>query len=490
MAQLPQNQKPIRYIVPLNLAGPDYTTYSSNLNRQTCINWYPVMGGPDAKVPAALFPTHGAALVSAVGLGPHRGSIEHLGELYIVSGSRLVKMDTAEAFTTIPGNLATDTGRVSMESNGAFGNQILIVDGSQGYIFDGTTLAVTTDTDFPANPSIVKYMDGVAILTTLNTGKWYISNTNNFDSWNALKFANAERDRDNLVAPEVNNRDIMLFGEYTSEVGTNTGGFPFPFETYSNGLFDKGCAAKFSVAKADDFVHWLSKDRRGTVQVLKAKGIAYKIVSSKALGQTLSTYTTISDAEAFCYSEKGVTFYQLTFPTENVTWVYNTSIDNPEYAWFQKRTGVNKHLASTYTAFNNKQYVGSSSGPNLYRLDSSTYKDGEDYIIRERTSSSIHSEGSRNHLIHRKLELEFEAGTGLVSGQGSDPQVSVDWSDDGGHIWSNVRTRSVGKRGEYSGRVVLTGLGKSRNRIYRIRVSDPVKWVLIEGYLDVEETVT
>lgn len=489
MPKFPQNQKPIQYTIPLNLAGPDYTTYSSNLNRQTCINWYPVMGGPDAKTPAALFPTHGATLVNQAGLGPHRDAIEHLGELYIVSGSRLVKMDTSEVFTTISGNLSTSTGKVSMASNGAFGNQILIVDGTKGYIFDGTTLADSTDTDFPANPSTVRYMDGVAILTTLNSGIWYICDTNDFDSWTATKFANAERDPDNLIAVEVNNRDIMLFGEYTTEVGTNTGGYPFPFETYSNGLFDKGCAAKFSVSKADDFVYWLSKDRRGAVQVLKAKGISYKIVSSKALGQILSTYDTISDAEGFCYSEKGITFYQLTFPTENVTWVYNTSIDNPEYAWFQKRTGANKHLASTYVAFNNKQYVGSSSSANLYRLENDTYKDGSDYIIRERVSGPIHSEGSRNHLIHRKLELEFEAGTGLIAGQGNDPQVALDWSDDGGHTWSNVRSRSVGKRGEYSNRVIFTGLGRSMNRIYRVRVSDPVKWVLIEGYLDVEETV-
>ena len=490
MAQLPQNQRPIRYTVPLNLAGPAYTSYSPSLNSQTCINWYPTLGGPDSKAPAALFPTHGTLLVGEVGNGPHRGAIEHKGKAYFVSGTRLVEMDSTEALTTIPGNIATSTGRISATSNGDFGHQILIVDGSNGYIFDGTSLALVSDVDFPANPSIVKYMDGVAILTTINSGIWYICNTNDFDSWTSTKFANAERDPDNLVAVEVNNRDIMLFGDYTTEVGTNTGGSPFPFEAYNNGLFDKGCAAKYSVAKADDFVYWLSKDRRGAVQVLKAKGISYKAVSSQALQQTLSTYTDISDAEAFCYSEKGTIFYQLTFPTERVTWVYNTSIENPEYAWFQKKTDGTRHIASTYLAFNNKQYVGSYQNSDLYTLNSTTYTDGTDYIIRERTSSVIHSQGSRHNLIHRKLELEFEMGTGLVTGQGSDPKVTVDWSDDGGNTWSNTRTRSAGGIGQYNKRIIFTGLGMSRNRIYRVRVSDPVKWVLIEGYLDVEETVT
>ena len=489
MPKFPQNQKPIRYTIPLNLAGPAYSSYSSNLNAQTCINWYPTLTGPDAKVPAALFPTHGTVLVGAVGSGSHRGAIEHNSKAYFVSGSRLVEMGTNETLTTIPGNITTDIGRVSMASNGAFGNQTIIVDGSAGYIFNGTTLAPVSAPDFPANPSIVKYMDGVAILTVLNSGTWYISNTNNFDSWTSTKFANAERDPDNLVSVEVNNRDIMLFGDYTTEVGTNSGGSPFPFEVYTNGLFDKGCAAKFSVSKANDFVYWLSKDRRGSIQVLKAKGISYKPVSSKALDQMFSTYTTISDAEAFCYSEKGVAFYQITFPTEKVTWVYNTSIDDPEFAWFQKKTGSGRHIASTYLAFNNKQYVGSFANKDLYRLDANTYKDGVDFIIRERTSSSVHSDGSRHNLIHRKLELEFEMGTGLVTGQGSDPKVTLDWSDDGGHTWANARTRSVGGKGEYSKRIIFTGLGMSKNRTYRVRVSDPIKWVLIEGYLDVEETL-
>ncbi len=488
MAKVPQNQPPIRYTLPLQLSGPAYTSYSSNINAQTCINWYPAPAGPGAKVPTALFPTHGAVLVDAVGTGSHRGAIEHKGKAYFVSGSQLIEMDTAEAFTTISGSISTSSGNVSMASNGAFGNQILLVDGSAGYIFDGTSLTAITDADFPANPSTVRYMDGVAILTVLSSGVWYISDTNDFTSWTATKFANAERDPDNLVAVEVNNRDIMLFGDYTTEVGTNTGGSPFPFETYNNGLFDKGCAAKFSVAKADDIVYWLSRDRRGSIQVLKAKGISYKAISSKALEQTLSTYTTISDAEAFCYSEKGTIFYQISFPTENVTWVYNTSIPDSEFAWFQKKTADHRHIASTYLAFNNKQYIGSYANENLYRINSTTYKDGTDYIIRERTSSTIASNGSRKNLIHRKLELEFEMGTGLVTGQGSDPQVTLDWSDDGGHTWSNARSRSAGGIGQYNKRIIFTGLGMSRNRIYRVRVSDPVKWVLIEGYVDVEET--
>ena len=488
MTVLPQNLKPIEYTIPIGLAGSAYVSYSPSLNNQTCINWRPILGGPDSSTPSALFPTHGVTQVTYSGSGIHRGAIEHLGKGYFVIGNRLIEMDTNENFTTISGNLSTSTGRVSMASNGNFGNQIIIVDGTNGYIFDGVSLTTITDPDFPAGPRTVKYMDGVAILTVDNSGAWYICETNDFSDWVATRFANAERDPDNLISNEVNNRDIMLFGQYTTEVGLNNGGNPFPFEVYANGLFDKGIAARFSVAKANDFVFWLSRDRTGAIQVLKAKGTSYTPVSSQALDQLLSTYDTVSDAEAFCYSEKGTIFYQITFPTEGTTFVYNLSINNPELAWFQKKSGTTRHLASTYIAFNGQQYIGDYASANIYKLDATSYKEGSAYIIRERTSGTIRSQDNRKSLIHRRLEIIFETGTGLVTGQGSAPQVALDWSDDGGRTWSNTRTQSLGGIGEYSNRVIFNTLGMAYHRIYRVRVSDPVKWVLLEGYLNVEET--
>jgi len=62
----------------------------------------------------------------------------------------------------------------------------------------------------------------------------------------------------------------------------------------------------------------------------------------------------------------------------------------------------------------------------------------------------------------------------------------LDWSDDGGHTWSSERTVSFGKIGEYSHRARFTRLGSSRERYYRIKVTDPVNWVLLEGHLQAE----
>jgi hypothetical protein len=488
MPIIPSQQKFSRQVVPLGLAGGAYTNLSSNVNAQTCINWYVVPAGPGARTKAALYPTPGTTLVQSVGAGPHRGAIEHKGKTYFVSGAEFIEMDAGGNFTAISGVLPTTSGRVDMCSNGDFGDQVLVVDGADGYVFNGTTLAVIADSDFPANPTSCVYLDGRAIVTFADSGVWYISDLNDFTAWTATQFANAERDPDNLVRAFVNNRDLILFGDYTTEIGTNTGASPFPFEMYSNGLFDIGCAARFSVAKASNKVHWLSQDRRGKKQIQVSTGTDYKPLSTPAVDYQISTYESVSDAHAFTYAEYGMDFYQITFPTAGVTWVCNLTVFDvaPEFAWFQKKTGSSRHVASTYVYYNNTHYVGAWDSSNIYSMESGAYLDDTTAITRERALGVVATDINRR-LRHYGIEFMFEAGTGLVSGQGSDPQIALDWSDDGGHVWSNARTMSLGEIGEYGKRMMEKHLGSARQRIYRIRASDPVKLVGSEAYLDVEE---
>lgn len=64
-----------------------------------------------------------------------------------------------------------------------------------------------------------------------------------------------------------------------------------------------------------------------------------------------------------------------------------------------------------------------------------------------------------------------------------DPQLMIQWSDDGGHTWSNVHTVNCGQVGNYTTRAVLRRLGRSRDRVYRITASDPVPWRIADAYL-------
>lgn len=86
------------------------------------------------------------------------------------------------------------------------------------------------------------------------------------------------------------------------------------------------------------------------------------------------------------------------------------------------------------------------------------------------------------------LQLDCESGVGLDStGLGTDPLVSLRWSDDGGHTWSNKHYRKLGKIGKTGTRVIWRRLGsteKLRDRVYEITVTDPVKRAFTAAELD------
>lgn len=67
---------------------------------------------------------------------------------------------------------------------------------------------------------------------------------------------------------------------------------------------------------------------------------------------------------------------------------------------------------------------------------------------------------------------------------GVDPKAMLQWSDDGGHTWSNEHWVSIGKIGEYKRRAIWRRLGSSRDRIYKVTISDPVKVVMLGAYLE------
>jgi hypothetical protein len=86
-------------------------------------------------------------------------------------------------------------------------------------------------------------------------------------------------------------------------------------------------------------------------------------------------------------------------------------------------------------------------------------------------------------ITHDKLWIEFDTGVGLLSGQGSDPQVMLRYSDDG-ETWSNEKWRSLGNTGQYGKQVAWTGLGQSRLRVYETVITDPVKCHITGAFLN------
>ena len=78
----------------------------------------------------------------------------------------------------------------------------------------------------------------------------------------------------------------------------------------------------------------------------------------------------------------------------------------------------------------------------------------------------------------------MQTGVGLPSGQGSDPQVWLSLSNDGGQTWGNEKIGYLGAIGAYRKRVRFLRLGQGRERVMRLQLSDPIGTALIAANIE------
>jgi len=404
--------------------------------------------------------------------------------LYTVTGNTVYRIDTTPTATALATTLDTSSGNVWMSDNGI---NMMIVDGTSGYIVTGTTLTKITDADFPV-PSSLTFQDGYYIVTESGTGRIYISDSYGGTDWDALDYSTAEGNPDDVLVAISDHREVWLPGVLTTEVFYNSQDPDFPFERITGSFIEAGIGAVASIVKADNTLFWLSDK----AQVIRASGYTPVYISTPRIEKEIAGYSTWSDAIGFSYTHDGHIFYCLTFPTADKTLVYDITVSQKLGfpAWHRRTSQITglythgRHRANCYAKFDNKHIVGDFENGNLYYFDASNYTDNDNIIRAVHYAPSISKDG---HMIfHHRLESEFKMGVGIVTGQGSEPKAMLDWSDDGGRTWSNEHWRSMGKIGEYDARAIWRRLGKSRSREYRQTITDPVERVLYGGTLQAE----
>ena len=469
--------------------GGAYTARSPNLNAQRSVCWFPVIDQEDAKSIIAMYGTPGCkrfALVEAESTDTIIRAVWPFGAVvYVVIGDRVYSV-ASDGTPTLLGTITTASGNVFMADNGT---EVLIVDGTfNGYYISGGVLTAIPDADFPTATSCT-FQDGYFIVTVASTGQIWISGLYDVTTWDPLDFSTAEGSPDNALNVSSNAHDLWIFGALSAEVFYNSGNADFPFERIQGAFLEVGTGAAASVCKIEGVFYWLTEKR----QVVRNVGYQFEAISTEHIEYAISQYTTISDARSWSYTLEGHIFYVLTFPTEDKTWVYDVKTrfwhEWQSYSNAQESVPYARHRGNCACWYNGKTIVGDYENGRLYELDMATYTDNLEYIRRVRAAQTINRE--RYNVVHDELEIEFEMGVGLSTGQGSDPQAMLDWSDDGGHTWSSEAWESlgltVGGIGEYSKRARWQRLGISRNRVYRVTVTDPVKCVIIAAYLRVRD---
>lgn len=465
----------------IGLVGPTSEQRSLPFDAQRTINFYPVFDQQGKEV-AALYGTPGKSLFAVAGAGPGRGCFTSTnGRAFTVSGTQLYEV-LANGTTVSRGSLDQSTGNVTIAENPT---QLAICDGFSLYIltYSNNAYAKVTDPDFPAaGAGTVVFIDGYFIVNENNSGRFFISALNNGLAWAALDFATAESSPDNLRACVNGIGQLWLFGTTTTEIWTNTGDSAFPFRRISGAIMEVGILSPFSPASVDNAVLWVGADEFGQGIVYRTQGFSPARISTPPIEKRIQEATAPEDIRGFVYQEDGHVFYVLTGGGLETSLVYDLTTQqwherarlNPEGVFEQDK--AYDHMF----AFGRHLVIDRING-NVYEQSLSIYMDGDEPLAAERVYTHLSDEGQR--IRYNALEIGFETGVGLQTGQGSAPTVSLQLSKDGARTWSDWQQASIGAAGQYQTKVQFRRLGVAEQMTFKIRITDPVKRNVIGSYL-------
>lgn len=297
----------------------------------------------------------------------------------------------------------------------------------------------------------------------------------------ALSFGSKDGAPDDLVTLIVDHREIYLLGESSSEVWIDQGTIPFPFTRIPGTSTQHGIAAPFSVARFGNSFAYLSRNNRGQAQVVQMNGYVPQRISTHAVENTLVNQN-VDDAIAWTYQLEGHEVYVISFPTLNLTWCYDAASGMWHKWLYTNNLGQYERARGNCCAvFQGQVMVGDYANGKVYKLDKNNYTDDGQHVRRLRRAPHLVTDFQRQYF--DELQIQFQPGVGLATGEGENPQAMLRWSDNGGSTWSNEYWTSIGRMGKYANRAIWRRLGWARDRVYEVTISDPVKAVIVSANL-------
>ena len=451
------------------------------------MNWYcETIEDPAGKSPIAMYPSPGLATTSAVGLnGPPRGLFLFNGRAFAVAGSHFYELFATAA--------PIDRGLVSRDARPVYmvggPNQILISSAGVLSVFDLTANTLTAVNASQLAGSVagrIGYLDGFFVVLFKDSGKFQYSSPDDATTWDPLNAAVVSVFPDNVQSFVVNYRELIFIGLKQSQAYYDSGNL-FTFDVDPSGFIEQGTCAPDSVQKLDNSVFFISGSDMGQGIVYRLNGFSPVRISNHAVEFALSTYPKISDAIAYTYVDQGHSFYHLYFPTANKSWRYDIATGFWHEVGFWNGSSFDAHRSQCHVFAFGQHLVGDWRTGSIYSMSINNVQDFGNIIRRVRKAPHVSSENE--WIFHYSLQVDLEVGLGpmppLLDGQGKprDPQAMLRWSDDGGKTWSNTYALGVGQAGQYKKRVIWRRLGRSRDRVYELSVTDPIAWRVIDAYL-------
>jgi len=395
---------------------------------------------------------------------------------------------------------------------------------SVGVTMYGLNFSVLPSTDGAfSGANTVDIIDNYFVYNNPTTQQWGASDLLSPIS-QSTSYALKDGAPDDLVALIVDHREIYLMGEISSEVWTDVGAVPFPFQRIPGTSTQHGIAAPFSLARLGNSFAYVSRNNRGQAQIMQMKGYLPERISTHAVENTLANQY-VADAISWTYQLEGHEVYVITFPTLNLTWAY----DNATQMWHKwlytaSDNTYQRHRGNCCANFQGMVLVGDYSNGKIYELDKTNYTDDGQNVRRLRRAPHLVTDFQRQYF--DELQIQFQPGVGttglsrstvvqqtnnpdpyyiypeatltigpfdvftignasgvVISSTTTNPQAMLRWSNDGGSTWSKEYWVQIGGLGKYKNRAIWRRLGMARDRVFEVSITDPVNAVIVSANL-------
>lgn len=404
------------------------------------INCYAEDIGPEGKIQLPIYACDGFnsfATLPGVAAGVTRGML-NLDDttLYVVTGTRLQRVDTAGAVTHMQ-ELATSGYAYFARNRKTPNAQVALVtsDGLFRVIENNSVSTPSVPADIPSELfNSCCAIDGYIVIT-LSNGEFQITAIDEATSLDALEFATAQSNPDGLTRAVVRGGELVLAGPRSIEFWNNTGAADFPFERVQAvriGLYAPASMVPVvaTIEGSVDTVAFAASNVDGAyIGVMLLGGYEGRKISPPALDRLIEAVANPATIRGFQYTTRGATFYCIT--------------DGATFSWeYNCRTGF--------------WHERTSSGLAFWRVVAAEQFNGAP-IFGDYTSA-----------------LLYRASTSITPGSASN--VTLRHSDNAGTTWTTARSKTIGGTGSEKTRAKFLRLGQSKEdgRVFEIAVTNAV----------------
>lgn len=489
--------------------GPDHQSSSYIADSERTINCYaqPVESA-SAPTPWVMIPTPGFTTLTVVSQAPGRANFSENGRNFAIFGFALIEYFASGA-TILRGTVASDANPGTITGNGDAGGQLFITSGDVGYCYDLTANTLTTV--LASGARMGAYLDGYFLALDTTTSTLQVSDLLNGLVWNPLQIAQRLAGSDRWQAMYVVNRLIYLLGSATSEVWWNAGTSPFPFAPIQEAFSEFGIAATFSGA-VDTSLTFLGRNANGRGIVFRMQGYVPQRVSTHSEEIAIQRFSRMDDAVGGITQQQGRPVYVLTFPTADQTLAFDegTTLWHRKEYWNHTTATAHAYRGMFFAALPNLSVCCDRQSGHLLIIDTNSFVDVDGNPI-QRIREMPRLAANQARFTVNRLQLVMDVGIGLNPGfmttgtfdpaafdpaafddllttfqtQGTDPQIMLQTSRDGGKVWGFEQWRSAGKIGAYNTRVTWDRQGQARNFVPRFTFTDPVPFRWTDCLVDV-----